>query len=200
MPSIGIVILAAGASTRLGTPKQLLRYQGYSLIQRVVTTAISSLGEPIIVVLGANAAQIQPELQAFAIHVVLNPQWIDGISTSIRTGIEALLTIKPDVEAVVLLVCDQPFIEPDLIYQLITAYQLTHQPIIASEYAGVVGVPALFEHTLFPTLMGLSGDRGAKQLMQSANSSIQTIPYPAAAFDIDTLTDYTQLLQPTFHP
>lgn len=195
MSSVGVVILAAGASTRLGTPKQLLRYQGCSLIQRVVVTAIASLGEPIVVVLGANAAQIQPELQNFGIQVVINPQWTEGISTSIRTGIEALLTTKPEVQAVVLLVCDQPFVAPDFIQQLITTYQQTQYPMIAAEYAGVVGVPALFDRTLFPALMSLRGDRGAKQMMQQSRQGIQTIPYPHAAFDIDTATDYTQLLQ-----
>lgn len=199
MSSIGGVILAAGASTRLGTPKQLLDYQGCSLIRRVATTAIASLAEPVIVVLGANAVQIQPELRDLETQVVINPQWMDGISTSIHIGIEALLAVKPDVEAAVLLVCDQPFISPTLINQLITTYQQAHPRIIASAYAGVVGVPALFDHTLFPALMSLSGDRGAKQIMQQYSQFTQTIPYPEAAFDIDTFADYTQLLHTTLH-
>ncbi|MGI0483904.1 nucleotidyltransferase family protein [Pantanalinema rosaneae CENA516] len=195
MSSVGVVILAAGASRRLGTPKQLLQYQGGSLIQRVVATAIAAVGEPIIVVLGANAAQIQAELQNVAVQVVINPEWIQGLSASIRTGIETLLTVQPEVAAVVLLVCDQPLISHHFIQQLVTTYRQTEQPIVASEYAGVVGVPALFDRRLFPALIRLNGDRGAKPILQQYSHSLQTVSCPDAACDIDTPIDYTQLLQ-----
>ncbi|WP_460207203.1 nucleotidyltransferase family protein, partial [Scytonema sp. NUACC21] len=139
MPDIGLMLLAAGASTRMGTPKQLLQYQGKSLISHMVRQAIASGCNPIIVVLGAYADRIRPEVEMLNTPIIENQNWSIGMSTSIRCGIEALNEMNPNVEGVVLMLCDQPLVSTQIINQLLATYKTTGQQIIASEYAGVQG-------------------------------------------------------------
>ncbi len=198
MSAVGLVVLAAGASARMGTPKQLLRYQGQSLIQRVVEIAVNSVCQPIIVVLGANAEQIQPELAGFNVQVIRNLYWAEGISTSIRAGIAALTAKNPRIEAVVVCVCDQPLISTQLINQLVEHYQRSQPCIVASAYADVLGVPALFHHTLFSALTTLSGDVGARKIIQQHAQTALQISCPQGVFDIDTPADYATLAKINF--
>ncbi|NJP11013.1 MAG: nucleotidyltransferase family protein [Leptolyngbyaceae cyanobacterium RU_5_1] len=195
MSDIGLVILAAGASSRMGTPKQLLHYQGRSLIRYAVETAIASVCHPILVVLGAYADHIKPELKSPNLQVIENPRWTHGMSTSIRIGVEGLKAENPSVKAVVLMVCDQPLVSTQLINQLVEYYQAMKGLIVAAEYAGILGVPALFDHTLFPDLIALNGDVGARQVIQRHAQKTCGVSYPAGAFDLDTPADYQQLLK-----
>ena len=195
MSGIGLVILAAGASTRMGRPKQLLEYQNKTLIYHTVNIAVDSLCEPIVVVLGAYAELIKLEIKSFPITPVLNPDWKDGMSTSIRVGLETILNLSSKLDAVVLMLCDQPFVSTALINQLIATYHKTKQPIIASQYGEIVGVPALFERQFFPHLLELKGDRGARHIIQQSLSTVVGVTFPAGAFDIDTPTDYARLLK-----
>ncbi|UBF29286.1 nucleotidyltransferase family protein [Kovacikia minuta CCNUW1] len=194
MSGVGLVILAAGASSRLGTPKQLLSYQGQSLIQHVVEKAIASICDPVMVVLGAHAARIRPELAAFDVQVIENLQWSEGISTAVRSGVTTLQMEYPGVEAVVLWVCDQPFVSTQRINQLVATYQRSQPLIVASEYAGVAGVPALFHHTLFPELLALNGDMGARKIIQRHPQNTLRISCPEGAIDIDTPAEYERLM------
>ena len=191
--TVGIVILAAGASTRMGTPKQLLFYQGCSLLRRVVETALASVCQPTIVVLGASAERLQQEVKNLPVQVVENLQWSEGMSSSISTGITALNAASIKVSAVVLLLCDQPFASVQVINQLVEASHSTGKPIIASEYSGKLGVPALFSHTFFPELMTLKGSEGAKQLIANHSQEVYGLPFPDGVIDIDTPEDYEQL-------
>ncbi|MGA7933931.1 MAG: nucleotidyltransferase family protein [Kovacikia sp.] len=195
MSAVGLVILAAGASSRMGSPKQLLPYQGQSLIQRIVEIAVNSVCHPVVVVLGAEAKPIQPELAAFDVQVVENLRWSEGVSTSVRSGIEALQMESPPIAAAVICVCDQPFVSTQLINQLVQNYRRSHPLIVASEYAGTLGVPALFHHTLFAELTALSGDIGARKVIQQYAQHTLRVSYPEAAFDIDTPTEYCRMLQ-----
>lgn len=194
---IGIVILAAGGSTRMGTPKQLLPYQGYSLLRHTVEAAVASVCRPIIVVLGAYAQLIQPEISQLPIQVVENLQWAEGMNTSIRIGIEALSAPKNNVQAVVVALCDQPFISYKIINQLVEAYHLTGKTIIASEYAGTFGVPALFSRSFFSKLTTLRGGEGAKQVIKKYTQEVFGVSFPKGAIDIDTPIDYKQFLSMT---
>ncbi len=201
MSSTGLVILAAGASTRMGRPKQLLEYRGRTLIRHAVDTAVNSLCQPIVVVLGADADRIKPEIPPSHVTLVENPDWSDGMSTSLRVGVETILAINPNIDALVLMLCDQPFVSTWLINQLVATHHRTKQPIVASQYAEVVGVPALFARTLFPILTTLQGDRGARQIIQQSLPRLGRVTFPAGAFDIDTPTDYARLanlLPPAF--
>lgn len=192
--AIGIVILAAGASTRLGTPKQLLQYQGRSLLRHTAEVAIASGCQPIVVVLGAQVKQLEAEVQQLPVYVVENNRWAEGMSSSIQIGLKVLQSIHPTVKAVVILLCDQPFVSAALVHQLIEEYQRTGKLIVASEYADTVGVPALFSQALFPVLMALPGDRGAKYVIQNYAQAVARVPFPLGAIDIDTPSDYKQLL------
>jgi molybdenum cofactor cytidylyltransferase len=191
--AIGLIVLAAGASTRMGTPKQLLLYQGRSFVCHAVEVAIASVCQPIVVVLGANAQRIKLEINHLPIQIVENQQWSEGMSSSIRVGLKTLNAVNPDLEAVAIALCDQPFISSQLINQLIEAYCLTGKPIVASEYAGTLGVPALFSRALFSELMALKTTEGAKQIIGKHLHEVVGVPFPDGAIDIDTPKDYEQL-------
>lgn len=199
--AIGMIVLAAGASTRMGTPKQLLRYQEYSLLRHTVEVALASVCRPIIVVLGAYAQLIRSDISQLPVQVVENLQWTEGMNTSIRIGIEALSSApKNNVQAVVVALCDQPFISCEIISQLVEAYHLTGKTIIASEYAGTLGVPALFSRSFFSELTILRGGEGAKQVIKKHAYEVFGIPFPKGAIDIDTPMDYEQLRAADFSP
>ncbi|HEY9675597.1 MAG TPA: nucleotidyltransferase family protein [Waterburya sp.] len=191
--TVGLIILAAGASSRMGTPKQLLSYQGRSFIRHMAEVAIASVCQPIAVVLGANAQRIKPEISELPIQIVENQQWAEGMSTSIRVGLEALLAVNQNLEAVVIALCDQPFVSSQTLDQIVEAYHFTGKPIIASEYAGTLGVPALFSRLLFYELMALKSTEGAKQLIKRHIDEVFSIPFADGAIDIDTPEDYEQL-------
>ena len=200
--TIGLIILAAGASTRMGTPKQLLAYRGCSFIRHMAEVAIcasqqrfaiASVCQPIAVVLGANAEQIKPEISQLPVQIVENQQWAEGMSSSIRVGLEALLGVNQNLDAVAIALCDQPFVSSQTLNQLIEAYHLTGKPIIASEYAGTLGVPVLFSRPLFSELMALKSNEGAKQIIKKHIHEVFSVPFPDGAIDIDTPNDYEKL-------
>ena len=193
--NIGIVILAAGASTRMGTPKQLLRYQERSLLRHTIEVAIASVCRPIVVVLGAYAQLIKSDISQLSIQIVENLQWNEGISSSIRAGIQELKTSYPEVKAVIVTLCDQPFISTEIINQLALAYHSANQPIIACEYAETLGVPALFSDRLFSELTTLKDKEGAKQVIKRYAQEVFTISFPEGATDIDTPENYAELLK-----
>jgi molybdenum cofactor cytidylyltransferase len=188
---IAIVILAAGASRRMGVAKQLLQVRGRSLFRHVADAALGSSCRPVIAVLGANAEAVQAEVEGLPVQVVWNAHWSEGLSTSIRAGIEALVAHSP--EAVVLTLCDQPFVGSDSIEALVAAYRSTKRAIVASDYGGTLGVPALFSRAVFPELMALSGNTGAKQVIQRHAASVWSVPCPQGAMDVDTPEDYDTL-------
>ena len=194
LSSIGIVILAAGASTRMGTPKQLLPYQGRNFIQHTVEIAVASICHPIIVVLGAYAEQIRQEVSHFPVQVVENLQWNEGMSSSIKVGINALNAFDENIEAVVLLLCDQPFLSAEIINQLVDTYRSTNKPIIASKYAETLGVPALFNRRFFTELTTLKQAEGAKKVMMKYSDEVFSISFPEGAIDVDTPQGYEQLI------
>lgn len=191
--TVGLIILAAGASTRMGTPKQLLAYRRCTLIRHMAEVAIASYCRPIIVVLGAYAERIKPEISQLPIQIVKNQQWAEGMSSSIRVGLESLLAVNQNLEAVAIALCDQPFVSPQTLNQLVEAYHLTGKPIIASQYAGTLGVPALFSRRLFSELVALNSNEGAKQLIKKHINEVFSVPFPDGAIDIDTPNDYKQL-------
>lgn len=185
------VILAAGQSSRMGEPKQLVELEGRTLLRRAVATACSSSCRPVIVVLGARADLMQRELSGFDARVVENPDWIDGIGSSVRCGIDAVRRERT-VDSAVLMLCDQPLVTSQLIDQLVTAHRDRGARIVACEYAGTVGVPALFSRELFDELLALRPDAGAKQVIARHDADVVRVPFPAAALDLDTPDDLTR--------
>lgn len=189
----GIVVLAAGASTRLGAPKQLLNFRGKSLLRRAVETAVASLCRPVIVVLGAHAAEVRGEIENLEIEVIENTEWADGLGSSIRVGINRLNEFSQDVSGAVIMLCDQPLISTKAIDELVKIHHETGAAIVASEYKGTLGVPALFARAMFPELMNLRGDKGAKQIIEKFPHRVGIVAVPHAAVDIDTRKDYESL-------
>ncbi len=191
---IGIIILAAGASSRLGTPKQLLQFQNKTLIRRAVETAIET-NYKTVVVLGANFELINAEIEDLEIEICFNENWQSGMSSSLKTGLKKILEIAPNLSAVIISLCDQPFINSSVFNNLITTFEKTNAPIVASEYAATVGVPALFSRSMFDELLNLSADEGARKIIKKHLASVEKISVPQAEIDIDTAEDYQKLLQ-----
>jgi molybdenum cofactor cytidylyltransferase len=199
---IAAVILAAGASTRMGTPKQLLEWRGRSLLRSITETAIAADCDPIIVVLGASSdsakrrlrQRIQAEIIDLPVQIVNNPQWQTGMGSSIRVGIQALLDLNPAVEAAILLLCDQPFVSSQTVWQLRSVYDDTHQSIVAARYQDTIGVPALFDRQLFPELLALDRLAGAKIVIKNHLNAVATIDFPQGSIDLDTPQDYRRIL------
>ncbi|MGZ3874897.1 MAG: nucleotidyltransferase family protein, partial [Mucilaginibacter sp.] len=150
----GIIILAAGASSRLGSPKQNLVYEGESLLQRNIKAAVAT-GYPVTVILGANAEIIRPTISHFAINIIYNDEWQEGIASSIRLGIGELKKTAPHIDGVILMLCDQPFVSTQLLLQLTPAD--ASKNICACTYNGTIGPPAFFDDHYFPELQQLTG-------------------------------------------
>jgi molybdenum cofactor cytidylyltransferase len=178
------VILAAGASTRLGQPKQLAMLEGETLLERAIRTALESGCSPIVVVLGANSAHILANTTLGNAVPAINDAWPEGMSTSIRLGIHTLQSIAPLSEGAILMTCDQPSVTAPHLRALISAGEPS-LTITASAYSGRRGVPAYFPAIAFPTLTQLQGDAGARTLLRDAPA----IDLPHGELDIDTPAD-----------
>ncbi|MDJ0635637.1 MAG: nucleotidyltransferase family protein [Xenococcaceae cyanobacterium MO_188.B29] len=191
---IAAIILAAGASRRMGQPKQLLPYRGQTLLSYVTKCTLASSCSPVIVILGANVEKIEPEIVIFPVKIIKNTQGNEGISSSIRCGIAYIQEQLSNLDGVVFLTGDQPFISAAIIDQLIDAHNLTNKPIIASQYQKTLGIPALFSRSLFSELMELKGDRGAKKIINKYPDLVQKIDFPQGEIDLDTFEDYLQII------
>lgn len=191
MPETAVMILAAGASKRLGRPKQQLFFENQTLLDRIIHTATSLQSGPVVVVHGDDI--ILP--QDIAIVPVLNSQWQEGMATSIHAGINALEAKFPLIETVIITVCDQPFITVELFREMIALQQQTGKPIIASVYGETIGTPVLFHKSVFKELLILSGDKGARQLLKKDTDRVGLVNFPLGMIDIDTEEDYEGLIK-----
>ncbi len=185
---VGGLLLAAGGSRRMGTPKQLLEFEGKTLLRRAADALCSSKCSPVVVVLGAVSETSEDEIKGLPVTVAVNDDWESGMSSSIRIGLEKLLAIEPEIDAVMITLCDQPFVTSEKIDLFINEFALNCPPIIAAEYGGVQGVPALFASGYFDDLLKLTGDKGARNVIRSSGLAAG-IELPEAAVDIDTIED-----------
>ncbi len=187
-------MLAAGSSSRLGKPKQLLRYKGTTLLEHAVQLAEEAALNPIVVVLGSNAGLLSKEIVDKKTNIVINEAWEEGMASSIRTGLQKILEIEPAINKVIVMVCDQPYVTVKLLQGLIAKHLETGKPMIASNYKNNLGTPALFHASIFNELMQLKGDTGAKKILKDQKEWVAAIDFPMGAFDIDTEEDYNKLL------
>jgi molybdenum cofactor cytidylyltransferase len=193
MRNVGAIILAAGGSSRFGQPKQLLAFRGFSLVRRAVDAAAEAGCRRIAVVAGDERDLIETELRETPAFVIHNPKWERGLGTSIQAGLQHLRSALPQMEAVVLLTCDQPFVEARTISALMTMRADSDKPIVASRYANALGVPALFDRSCFEALLALPDDSGAKALIEARGSAVAEIAFEQGAIDIDTPADFERL-------
>lgn len=191
--SIAVIILAAGRSARLGSPKQLLSYRGKTLLQHSIDTALESMASQILVVLGSKKDSIKKEIEQTQIFILENSSWESGMASSISCGITNLQIIAPESEAVILMVCDQPFVNAKLLNNLITKHKDSKQSIVASSYANTLGTPALFHKSLFVELLALQGESGAKSLIKKYNQRVGFVSFDQGSIDIDTRENYRNL-------
>jgi molybdenum cofactor cytidylyltransferase len=191
MPPTAIVLLAAGSSSRMGAPKQLLRYRGQPLIRHAAEMAQASAAERVIVVLGANAADVAPALAGLSVEIACNDRWSEGMGTSIQTGVRSAQALGAG--AVILALADQPHMAPPVYNRLIEEGERSGCPIVASEYANTVGVPVLFTKECFAHLLALEPSQGCKGVILAHANSALRIACPEAEADIDTPEDYARL-------
>lgn len=190
---IGLVILAAGGSVRLGQAKQLVSYKGESLIRHAVHAATDAAFKPIIVVTGSSAAEVKEELKQMPVQVVDNAHWEEGMASSIKTGLNRAKTLAPDLDGIVLMVCDQPFVNANLLRKLKKTWEATGKGLAACTYAGTIGTPALFAKDYFEELLGLQEQEGAKKLLLAYKNFVALVPFPMGEVDIDTPEDLRSL-------
>jgi molybdenum cofactor cytidylyltransferase len=176
----------------MGQPKQLLVYEGQTLVRRAAETALASVCRPVVVVLGANAAPVGNELE-LPVIVTRNREWETGMASSLRAGLDAVLAADEDVESMVVMLCDQPFVNAELIDTLIERRRETRKTIVATEYSDARGVPALFARELFAEIGRLNGHEGARQIIRNHPDDTAVVPFAGAAIDIDTRQDYEAL-------
>jgi len=187
---LGAVILAAGGSTRMGSPKQLLTLGGRPLLLRAVEATLASGAQPVIVVLGAEAVRLRPLLSGHPVVVAENPQWSEGMASSLRAGVSRLIEVSPATDAAVIVLCDQPHFSSGSIRRLVDAERTTGRSIAAARYGGRNGAPALFRREHFSALCALTGDHGARALLNGDPASVATVEMPELEADLDTPADY----------
>lgn len=190
-PTIKGLILAAGASSRMGRTKQLLPWGESSLIEHCISIANASKLDSVLVVLGAQAEAIRPSIQSLDVNIVVNKNWASGLASTIKTGVDRLSSTD-EADGILIMLADQPFIKSDDLDGLINAFD-SRDSIIASNYKDRLGVPALFGASHFDLLTKLIGDKGAGSILNTMKDSIRTLPIAIDLTDIDTMETYTAL-------
>lgn len=186
----GAVILAAGPSTRMGSPKQLLPVEGRPMVVRAAEAALGSPAWPVVVVLGADKERVRRELARLPVLAVENPAWAEGIASSIRAGIATLRQFSRSLEAALVALCDQPAFSAAAVGRLLEARRETGRSIAAARYGGRCGAPALFLRVHFPALAALTGEEGARTLIQALPGEVAPVDLPELQADFDRPEDY----------
>lgn len=191
--NIGLMILAAGASSRLGHPKQLVKFEDKPLLQHMV-----DIGQEVdvlerVLVLGAKSELIQEVIITGTFSTIHNYEWQKGMSTSIHVGLKSLRSKCPDLQHVIIILSDQPFVTVEILNQLIASQDDSNPCITTCSYANQMGVPAIFSHHFFKDLLGLKGDQGARKIIQKNLDHVRAIPFSKGAIDIDTPDDLEHL-------
>lgn len=191
----GIILLAAGSSSRLGHNKLLVVIDGMTLLEHTLQAATHSISDEILVVLGAKQEENQQLLDEFNIETIINKNWSKGIGSSIKCGIEALLNKRKKLDAVIISVCDQPYLSSNIFDQLIEKYKDSGKPIVASDYSASIGVPVLYDKSMFAELKQIPDEHGAKKhiLVHAEKEIMTTIPFPKGDVDIDSMDDIKNL-------
>ena len=192
---VGAVVLAAGASTRLGYPKQLVAHEGAPLVRRAALAAHEAGARPVVVVLGANAATIAPALDALPdVQPIVHDGWADGLASSLGAGLRALDGASGDepCDGVLVTLADQPLVDADALRRLLDAFARGAR-VVAARYDDVLGAPAVFGREHLAALCALEGDHGAGRWLRTHRALVTAVPLDAAALDVDTPADVARL-------
>jgi molybdenum cofactor cytidylyltransferase len=189
---VGGILLAAGASSRLGQPKQLLDFRGKPLVRHVAEQALASRLSHLLVVVGNEAAAVREALAGLEVQIVENPAYLQGQSTSLRAG---LLAFPRELSAALVLLVDQPLVDAALLDHLIGLYEESRAPIVAPQFGGRRGNPVLFDRAIIPELLTVVGDTGAREIISRHRDRLATLELPddRAFLDVDTWDDYRQV-------
>jgi molybdenum cofactor cytidylyltransferase len=192
--SIAAILLAAGASQRLGQPKQLLEFEGETLIDRALRLAQEAGANPLVAVLGVHHQEIWAAVQTKNVTAVINGDWNQGIATSIHAGLRAAESLNRAIPGALLLTCDQPRLAANHLRALLRSFSMQSTPCcVASCYAGICGTPAVFPRSDFPDLYALRGDCGARTLFRDPTRCLVKLPFPGGEIDIDVPDDLHHL-------
>jgi len=179
----------------MGSPKQLLELRGKPLLVHAVEAALASPAWPVVVVLGANAEKIRPVLARLPVLITESPAWAEGMAASIRAGVTTLQQFSRKLDGALFALCDQPAFSAEVIAQLLAAQSTTGRSIIAARYGGHNGAPALFLRQHFPALTALTGEEGARTLLNAHPADTAPVDLPALAQDLDTPEDFAAVRQ-----
>lgn len=190
--AIATLVLAAGASKRLGQSKQLLQLGDRSLLQHSVEVALQASGSPVVVVLGAQADRHRRAIQNLPVNIIIHPGWEKGMGSSLKAGVSFILESHPKTQAMLIMVCDQPLVTPQHLQRMTEAYRKGYG-LVASGYQDTVGVPVLFDMHYRDALLNLPDDAGAKKMLNTYRDLVHVIALPGGELDIDTPGDYEKL-------
>lgn len=189
----GLILLAAGNSSRMGEPKQLLPFEGKTFLQCTIDAALGSKVNSRVVVLGADKDEIKKSFRADSIPVVHNPDWEKGMASTMQKGLQYLTKYKK-LDQVILVLCDQPFVHAGILDALIDTQKTSGKGIVACKYAETLGVPALFSQAYFEEMIGLKSSEGAKKVIYNHLDDVAELDFPKGAVDIDTYEEYETLM------
>jgi molybdenum cofactor cytidylyltransferase len=187
------LLLAAGSSSRMGKPKMLLPFKEKTLLQHAVDEIKNSDVDGLVVVTGCYHSLLKKILQPLQIDFIENKNWEEGMGSSIQQGIQYIVRQYPEANNVIITVCDQPYLSSALLNELQNSAMQTGKGIIASAYNDTIGTPVLFAKKYFEHLTALSGEHGAKKILQSFSGDVETVNFSLGFFDIDTPQDYDRL-------
>lgn len=194
--NIGVVILAAGESKRMGVPKQILPIFGIPMLKYLVDEVLDTEAHPVTVVVGANKTKIVPLLENIPIGIIDNPDWQKGMGSSIKMGLVGSYLITKGFDGLIFMTSDMPFVNAEVINKLIkTAREFPDKTIIASKYAGTLGIPVLYKKERFEDILDMKQEHGAKQFFNKYPDEILPVDFDLGAIDLDTKEDYYNFLQ-----
>ena len=193
-PRIGAIVLAAGASRRLGFPKQLVVHEGQPLVRRTAIAALDAGADPVVVVLGAHAPAVAATLSDVRrVLMVFNAEWENGLSSSLSAGLAEVFA-HPSCDAALVTLADQPLVDAMALRRLMNAFDANHR-LVASAYDDTFGVPAVFGREYHADLLQIGGDAGAGSWLRSRQDDVTRIPLQSAALDIDSSSDLARIAE-----
>ena len=195
MGSLGAILLAAGASTRMGAVKQLLPWKNSTLLGHSIKQLEQSQIDTLVVVLGANQELIRKKTSFKGIDVVVNAEWEKGMATSIATGLRFLLKTRPEIQSVLIALVDQPLLDSSYYNKLIDKSSKPENKIVSSAYSDQLGVPAIFHREYFDNLLNLEGKEGARALLRGGRVRVATVNAGDLAVDLDTQEGYNRIYE-----